>query len=118
VGLLALAGSSDTGKSSILRQFAIAVSLADAEFLGWKLNLKHNSAIYVSTEDDELAVNYLLNKQTRSRGLPPNRYKNLRFLFDTTRLLEKLDKELSRQKTDCVIIDAFTDVLRQSKPDK
>ncbi|QHT68975.1 AAA family ATPase [Rhodocytophaga rosea] len=114
VGLVALAGSSDTGKSSWLRQFAIAISLGDSFFLAWKLNLVHFSAIYVSTEDDELAVNFLLNKQTRSRGLPPNRYKNLRFLFDTTSLLEKLDKELTRQPADCVIIDAFTDLYSGS----
>jgi archaellum biogenesis ATPase FlaH len=114
VGLVALAGSSDTGKSSWLRQFAIAVSLGDEYFLGWKLNLKHKGAIYVSTEDDELAINYLLNKQTKTRNLVPSNYRNLRFLFDTTNLLDKLDKELSRTPADCVIIDAFTDLYSGS----
>jgi RecA-family ATPase len=114
VGLVAIAGSSDTGKSSWLRQFAIAVSLADSHFLGWKLNLRHKSAIYVSTEDDELAINYLLNKQTKNRSLIPSKYRNLRFLFDTTNLIEKLDKELSRMPADCVIIDAFTDLYSGS----
>lgn len=114
VGLVALAGSSDTGKSSWLRQFAIAISLGDEYFLGWKLNLKHKGAIYVSTEDDELAINYLLNKQTKTRDLLPSNYRNLRFLFDTTNLLDKLDKELSRKPADCVIIDAFTDLYSGS----
>lgn len=66
VGVVALGGSSDTGKSAFLRQLACAIATADSEFLGFKLNSKHHNAIYVSTEDDKLAVSALLHKQTGS----------------------------------------------------
>ena len=51
VGSVAIAGGSDIGKSTFLRQFAIAVSVGDKDFLGWTLNAEHNRAIVVSTED-------------------------------------------------------------------
>ena len=51
VGSIAIAGSSDLGKSTLLRQLALAVSVGDSSFLGWKLNPVHKSAMVVSTED-------------------------------------------------------------------
>lgn len=64
VGVVALAGSSDTGKSAFLRQLACAIATAKSEFLGFRLDSKHHNAIYVSTEDDKLAISALLQKQT------------------------------------------------------
>lgn len=66
VGLACLAGSSDTGKSAFLRQMTMAVSAGLPSFLGMKLNAVHRSAFYVSTEDDETATAYLLNRQNAS----------------------------------------------------
>ncbi|NPD47616.1 hypothetical protein [Lentimicrobium sp. S6] len=49
VGLCGFAGSSDTGKSSFLRQLAISVGLGEPKFLGFKLNAENKKAIYGSS---------------------------------------------------------------------
>src|SRR5688572_9617791 len=43
VGLACLAGSSDTGKSSLLRQLAISVVTGEKEFLGFPINARFKS---------------------------------------------------------------------------
>ena len=117
VGLCGFAGSSDTGKSSFLRQFSIAVCIGESEFLGFKLISESRRAIYVSTEDDEYAVSYLLNKANSERQLNPGDYAGLSFIFDTHNLLEKLNDQLSSQKVDLIVIDAFTDLYGKSMND-
>src|SRR5688500_16315095 len=67
-GLACLAGSSDTGKSCLLRQLAVAVSVGDESFIGFKLNLKHRAAIYVSTEDGKDATAFLLSRQSQQHA--------------------------------------------------
>lgn len=114
IGLAAIAGSSDTGKSSFLRQLAIAICTGEKSFLGFPIDAQHQSAIYVSTEDDETAIAYLLNKQNKGKGYLNSAYKNLRYIFDTTNLLEQLDKRLTQRKADLVVIDAFTDLYSRS----
>lgn len=108
-GLACLAGSSDTGKSTILRQLAIAVAAGKTRFLGWQLNTRHQNAIVVSTEDDATAVSFLLNRQ--AQGLAPERLKNLRFIFDFENLCETLDAELKEAPADLVVIDCFADAF-------
>ena len=108
-GLVALAGSSDTGKSSFLRQFAITVACGEEDFIGFNVNAKYRSVIYVSTEDDKQAMAYLLNKQM-SGEVSPEKLKELRFIFNSEDILTKLDKSLKRHPADCVIIDTFTDL--------
>jgi len=114
-GLACLAGSSDTGKSMILRQLCIAVSLGRTQFLGWKLNTIHQSAIYVSTEDDSTATSFLLNKQ--AQGIDPALLKNLRFIFDSENLITELDTELIAQPADLVVVDCFGDAFGQDLKD-
>jgi archaellum biogenesis ATPase FlaH len=114
-GLACLAGSSDTGKSMILRQLCIAVSLGNTQFLGWKLNTIHQAAIYVSTEDDSTATSFLLNKQ--AQGIDPARLKNLRFIFDSENLITELDTELTTKPADLVVIDCFSDAFGQDLKD-
>lgn len=116
-GLAALAGSSDTGKSSFLRQLAIAVAIGDKTFLGWKLHLKHERAIYVSTEDDDYAISYLMQKANQSRKLPSSTYKRLTYIFDTDDLLLSLKAELDAFPVDLIVIDAFTDLYGKSMND-
>jgi RecA-family ATPase len=53
-GTMSLAGSSDLGKSYLLLQLADAVINGSSDFLGFRLNVTHKAAIYISTEDDEL----------------------------------------------------------------
>lgn len=110
VGLIALAGGSDTGKSSFLRQFAIHVSSQMENFLGFDLETKHNSAIVFSTEDDRMAISFLLNKQNSRLQFPNEAYANLRYVFESVNPIEELDRQLTIKPADVVIIDTFTDI--------
>lgn len=106
-GLACLAGSSDTGKSSVLRQLAISIVTGQTDFLGFKINSRYREVIYVSTEDLQRETAYLLSRQ--SRTYQPNQLKGLRFVFDTNNLLEKLESMLMRKRSDMIIIDCFAD---------
>lgn len=117
VGLVALAGSSDTGKSSLLRQLAVSVCLGEERFLGWQLKTEHRKAYYVSTEDDENAIAFLLNKTNYDRQLPASAYSGLTFDFDSHRILERLNESLAKNPVDIVIVDAFTDLYGKSMND-
>lgn len=110
VGLVALGGTSDVGKSTFLRHLAISISSVEESFLGFKFDASHNRAIYVSTEDDDLAMSYLIHKQNVSLKKPSSSFRNLMYVFDTYQLLSKLDKMIAKQPTDLVIIDTFTDL--------
>src|SRR5690606_35120136 len=61
-GLFALVGTSDVGKSLLMRQLAVSVA-RDEVFLGFILNATHNRVIIVNTEDDPKAITSLLSKQ-------------------------------------------------------
>jgi len=106
-GLACLAGSSDTGKSSILRQLAVAIVTGENNFLGFQINAKHRSVIYVSTEDLERETAYLLSRQTQR--YKPEFLKGLRFVFDIENLYSELGKRLTNKPADLVIIDCFAD---------
>ncbi len=110
VGLAAVAGSSDVGKSAFLRQLAFAVASGEPDFLGFPIRAKHRSAIYVSTEDDEQATSYLLNSLNKIRKRTPADCAPLRFIFDTHDLPAQLDKRLTARPADLVVIDAFGDL--------
>ncbi|MFC2080371.1 AAA family ATPase [Bacteroidota bacterium] len=114
IGVVALAGGSDAGKSCLLRQLAISVVTNQKTFLGFILNAIHNRAIYVSTEDDELAISFLLNKANNGLELPPEAYKGLTYIFDTSNLIERLEGLLSKEKVDLIVIDAFSDLYGKS----
>ncbi|GAB2595889.1 AAA family ATPase [Spirosoma areae] len=109
VGLAAVVGSSDTGKSSLLRQLAFCVCTQD-NFLGHLVKAKWRSAIFVSTEDDEMATSILLKRLNKSLRVNPAHGNGLRFIFDTHDLLKQLDKRLTDNPADLVIIDAFGDL--------
>ncbi len=109
-GLTVLAGSSDTGKSTFLRQLAISVVRGDETFLGWPINAVHNRVIYVSTEDDKYAISYLLNK-TIEEDDDIDKYENLRYVFNLDDPFEDLDIILTESPADCIIIDAFSDLF-------
>jgi archaellum biogenesis ATPase FlaH len=110
VGLGCVAGASDTGKSAFLRQLALCVACGRSEFLGTPLRPSRRSVIYVSTEDDELATAYLLNKQNDELKIPIEELERLTFFFDTMNLLQSLDNKLTESPADLVIIDCFTDL--------
>lgn len=110
VGLASLIGSSDTGKSSLLRDLCVHI-VTGMDFLGWKVNPIHKRAYYVSTEDDQMAISFLLKKQNKDYGLIPEDLENLVYIFETDNLVDRLNKELSEKPADVVVIDAFADVF-------
>lgn len=115
-GLAALVGSSDSGKSAFLRQLALSVAADFFEFLEFRIESKHKSVIYYSTEDDENSLRYLLNKQYQ--GLRNQRniedFEGLRFIFNSDNPLIELDRRLTQKPADLVIIDAFSDIYDKS----
>lgn len=108
VGLVGLVGSSDTGKSTFLHQFSMAISGNEREFLGYKLDTKHRRVLYVTTEDDHYATSSLIRKQSGQRR---SLIANIKFLFDSYKIIERLSRELDETPVDCVIIDAYSDVF-------
>tara|TARA_R110000737_G_scaffold349079_2_gene384429 strand:+ start:1232 stop:2140 length:909 start_codon:yes stop_codon:yes gene_type:complete len=109
VGLVALGGHSDTGKSSFLRDLAIHVASGEDSFLGQPMDVTKGSALYASTEDDEKSVSYLLKKQLGN--VNPKLFSNLFYEFETVDLLKKLYRHLEKAPVDLIVIDAFTDVF-------
>lgn len=108
-GLVALAGSSDVGKSSFLRQLAIAIVLKKTSFLGNQLNVKHGRVIYFSTEDSLVSINRILRKQLPNAK--PNDLEGLSYIFDAESPIRVIEEQLSHKNADAVIIDCFADVF-------
>jgi len=114
IGLACIAGSSDAGKSSFLRHLCMCIVSGKTDFLGFPINATHRRAIYVSTEDDDTAISFLLNKQNKDMQLEPEKVHGLQFIFDTENLLQSLDEKLSEHPSDIVCIDAFSDLYERS----
>ena len=114
VGIAAVVGSSDTGKSAFLRELAVAISAGEREFLGFPLLARHRRAVYISTEDDERAVSYLLTLQNRLHARPAANFAGLDYLFDTENLIPRLDNLLASKPADLVVVDAFADIYNGS----
>ena len=110
-GVVALVGSSDSGKSTLLRGLAMAIVRGDAEYIGFPLNTRYRRALYVSTEDDAQSLGSLMRRQTSSPSPEEAmRYDGLRFIFDTESLLATLELGLKSYVPDVVIVDAFADL--------
>ena len=109
-GVAALVGTSDSGKSTLLRGLAMAVASGSGEYLGFRLCPKHRSAIYVATEDDASAIGVLMQRQLEELGTPKEAYHSLDFVFEVDNLINNLDKMLEATPRDLVIVDAFADL--------
>ncbi|MBS1593524.1 MAG: AAA family ATPase [Bacteroidetes bacterium] len=107
-GVACLAGSSDTGKSTLLRQLALAVAGGDTRFLGFPIHARHKSVIYVSTEDGQHAVRHTVRQQARSYQLDD--IDGLRFIFDYEDIYPALVQSLAARPADLIIIDCFSDI--------
>ena len=114
VGIVSLVGSSDSGKSSLLRGLALAVASGAEEWLSLPLRSHHQSALYISTEDDEDAIATLLHKQNQELGLSKGDLAGLKFLFDVENLTLRLELMLSERPVDLIVVDAFSDLYRGS----
>lgn len=117
VGLACIAGGSDAGKSGFLRYLCMCIVAGLEYFIGFPIKSKHKRAIYVSTEDDENAINFLINKQNLDMGIEPSTLKDLSFVFDTENLLNKLDRMMTEKPVDLVCLDAFGDLYSGSMND-
>jgi hypothetical protein len=115
VGIACLAGSSDTGKSTLLRQLAIAITTGESKFLDFNINATHRSVICVITEDMEAETSFLLKRQAGNRA--EYELQKLRFIFDSEDTLKTLDESLTNQPADAVIIDCFSDVFSSAGGD-
>jgi hypothetical protein len=109
-GVVALAGSSDTGKSSILRQLAVDIATGEATSLGFPIYAAHKRAIYVSSEDDRYSIAFLLQKQMVNEEKKAL-YDNLAFIFNTENLIPNLESVLKKNKVDAIFIDTMTDIF-------
>lgn len=110
VGLAGFTGSSDVGKSTMGRHLAVSI-ITGRKFLDWDVHPVHRKVIFVSTEDDKTSISALLKKQNKDYNLTPEEFKNLTFIFSTYDLTNRLDKMLSENPVDLIIVDALTDVL-------
>src|SRR5690606_19141685 len=112
-GIVSLVGSSDTGKSTFLRQLALSIIFNEKTFLGYEINSKTNKVIYISTEDDPNSISISLKKQVTNfkETVDESKLDNLLYIFDTDEIHKKLEKHLSTTNVDLVIIDTFTDIF-------
>jgi RecA-family ATPase len=108
-GLVGLTGSSDTGKSTLLRQLCLAVCIGRKQLLGHPLNPKHHSAIYISTEDCEDAIAASIGKQLNN--LQPKDAAGLKFIFNQDDPIKTACNILENEKADVLIIDAWADLF-------
>lgn len=121
-GLVSLIGSSDTGKSTFLRQLALSVVLGLDDFIGYKLNTETRNVIFISTEDDPASVSISikkpLEKLLKQHKVDESLLNHLKFIFDVDlseksdkNLIKQLDNDLSEKGADLIIVDAFTDIF-------
>lgn len=109
-GVAALAGSSDLGKSYLLQQLSVAVASGEKNFLGFKLNIQKEGALYISTEDDDFAMSIRLQNLSKPENMKG--MERLKFIFDSSNLLQVIHQELKETPCSLVVIDAFADVFR------
>lgn len=110
-GLGAVIGSSDCGKSTLLRQLAACVA-GGRDFLLWKTFPVHKSVLYVSTEDDSSAMSELLKRQNKAWQLSKEEAERVEFLFSCDCIAEKVEACLVAKPVDLVIIDTFGDICK------
>lgn len=110
-GLGAVIGSSDCGKSTMLRQLAACVA-GGRDFLLWKTFPVHKRVLYVSTEDDSGAMSELLKRQNKAWQLSKEEAERVEFLFSCDCIAEKVKACLVAKPVDLVIIDTFGDICK------
>ena len=109
VGMVALAGPSDCGKSILVRQLAIAVATKQKTFLGSPLNVNHGRVCYIATEDEQYGTKTVLKKQLKGFGV--EKLDNLHFKFESTNFYKATKAFLSKNKADLIIVDAWLDIF-------
>lgn len=122
IGLASLVGSSDTGKSTFLRQLAISIALGLDKFVGYKLNPIHRNVIFISTEDDPVSTSISIKKPVLKLLKEFKRdiqfLDHLKFIFEvdtnsdsSNNIIKVLEKDLQKTPVDLIVVDAFTDIF-------
>jgi RecA-family ATPase len=106
-----IVGSSETGKSMLLRDMALAISGGEESFLGFKTNIQSGFTIYVSTEDGERRTYDAMLKQSEGRNTDSINA-NLGYIFETEDVMKELSEVQEKRKIDLLIVDCFTDLYR------
>lgn len=104
-----LAGTSDVGKSTFLRQLAIQVSTGADKFLELPLFATCKKAVFYSTEDNMASTKAVLKEQ--SEALNVDLLDGIYFLFENEKPLDVINSFLKDNKVDLVIIDSFGDAF-------
>ncbi|MDP4229564.1 MAG: AAA family ATPase [Bacteroidota bacterium] len=118
VGIAAVVGMPDSGKSMLCRNLAFAVAYGEQEFLGLPLRPRHQRALFVTTEDTVEATKYCFGKigSTYPQENAEQSDNNLHLLLadDLTpdEIVARIEEYLSATGFDLVIIDAYGDVFR------
>ena len=105
-----LVGGSDTGKSTWLLCLARAIVKGEEKYCGFTIPKDVENVLVVSTEDGEKSVarkfHEFYQEDMKSKGL-----ENLHFIFDyDDDLFSVLEKQMTKQSYDALIIDSFSDV--------
>lgn len=124
IGIAALVGVPDSGKSMFARELALRIAAGSSEFIGYELRPRHNRAIFVSTEDDKRTtrnvmmrqVTHLMESNTVSLSKQET-MNNLRVLIgsgiNSHEMIKLLDGECKKQPVDIIIIDSFGDTFAE-----
>ena len=111
IGVAALAGASDTGKSAMLRELAMCVA-SGRPYLDWPTYANRKSVLYFASEDGEQGTKYVFQKQNKTHSFQSDDLPGLRFMFNFKEdLFEELTAEIDKNPVDLLIIDAFSDVF-------
>lgn len=108
-GLMVLTGSSDVGKSSFLRDLAIAIALKETSFLDHPLNVEHGRVIYYTTEENQSSISTCLRRQSTRIGKKD--LSGLKYIFSIENPWDTILKEMNRGPVDAIIIDCFADLF-------
>ncbi len=122
VGLASLVGSSDTGKSTFLRQLALSLALGLDNFVGYKLFPTSRNVIFISTEDDpastSVSIKKPISKILQNTSTDKNFLNHLKFIFDVDvnpespkNIFKVLEQDLKKTDVDLIVVDTFTDIF-------
>lgn len=107
--LSALIGGSDTGKSTLLRQLAIAIAVGEDMFLNAPLTIKFQKVLIVSIEDGVFHVAKVFKENYKELVNEP--LDGLKFLFGFEEsALKEIKAELEKEPYDAIFIDCYSDV--------
>lgn len=108
-GVGVLVGGSDSGKSYLMLDLAMAICSNQEEIHGYRIKKTHGSVLYVATEDDENIISYRMGRLAKNKSIEGEK---IRFVFQTDGSVVKIiNEELTRQPVDIVIIDTMGDLF-------